>query len=71
MMADQRGLSFKTPAMYPIRVEGRLDKSQFDRIVGAQIALEAESMPNGVLVTSFTCQFINQSALIRGAESTL
>ena len=45
--------------MYQIRVEGHLDKSQCDGISEAQIALEVESMPNGVLVTAFTCQFIN------------
>lgn len=60
-MAAHSGLRLETTARYEIRIQGYLDRTQFDRLGGAE--LYAERTPEGADVTVFIGEFIDQAAL--------
>jgi hypothetical protein len=67
-MSTPRGLTFDTPSVYRIRVQGFLDRSWSDRMNGVDIRVR--NRPDGASMTVLTGHFIDQAALA-GVLSTL
>jgi hypothetical protein len=67
-MPNPRGLTFDTPAVYRIGVQGFLDKSWSDRMNGVNIRVR--NRPDGASVSVLTGRFIDQAALA-GVINTL
>ena len=67
-MPTLKGLTFDTPAVDRIRVQGFLDKSWSDRMNGVEIRVR--NRPDGAPVTVLTGRFIDQTALA-GVLNTL
>ena len=67
-MPTPRGLTFDTPGVYRIGVQGYLDKSWSDRMNGVDIRVR--ELPDAAPVTLLTGRFVDQAALA-GVLSTL
>ena len=67
-MPTPKSLTFDTPAVYRIGVQGFLDKSWSDRMNG--VAIRVRNRPDGAPMTVLTGQFIDQAALA-GVLNTL
>ena len=67
-MPSPKGLTFDTPAVYRIGVQGFLDKSWSDRMNGVDIRTRKRSA--GAPVTVLTGHFVDQAALA-GVLNTL
>ena len=67
-MPSPKGLTFDTPAVYRIGVQGFLDKSWSDRMNGVDIRTRNRS--DGAPVTVLTGHFVDQAALA-GVLNTL
>jgi hypothetical protein len=67
-MPIPKGLTFDTPAVYRIGVQGFLDKSWSDRMNGVDIRVR--SLPDKASVTVLTGHFVDQAALA-GVINTL
>jgi hypothetical protein len=67
-MPIPKGLTFDTPAVYRIGVQGFLDKSWSDRMNGVDIRVQ--DLPDEAPVTVLTGYFIDQTALA-GVLNTL
>jgi hypothetical protein len=67
-MPTPQGLTFDTPAVYRIGVQGFLDKSWSDRMNGVHIRVR--NRPDEAPVTVLTGQFVDQAALA-GVLNTL
>jgi len=67
-MLTSKSLTFDTPAVYRIGVQGSLDKSWSDRMNGVDI--REQELPDEAPVTILIGHFIDQAALA-GVLSTL
>jgi hypothetical protein len=67
-MPTPKGLTFDTPAVYQIGVQGCLDRSWSDRMNGVEICVQ--SPPDEAPMTLLTGRFIDQAALA-GVLNTL
>ena len=67
-MPIPKGLTFDTPAVYRIRVQGFLDRSWSDRMNGVDIRVR--NRPDRAPVTVLTGHFVDQAALA-GVINTL
>ena len=67
-MPTPKGLTFDTPGVYRIGVQGYLDKSWSDRMNGVDIRVQ--ELPDAAPVTLLTGRFVDQAALA-GVLSTL
>ena len=67
-MPTPKGLTFDTPGVYQIGVQGSLDKSWSDRMNGVDIRVQ--ELPDAAPVTLLTGRFVDQAALA-GVLSTL
>ena len=67
-MPTSKGLTFDTPAVYRIGVQGFLDKSWSDRMNG--VGIREQELPDEAPVTMLIGHFIDQAALA-GVLSTL
>jgi hypothetical protein len=67
-MPTPKGLTFDTPAVYRIGVQGCLDNSWSDRMNGVEIRVQSRS--DEAPVTLLTGRFIDQAALA-GVLNTL
>jgi hypothetical protein len=67
-MPRKKGLTFETPGVYRISVQGFVDESWSDRMNGVEIRVQ--DLPDEAPVTLLTGRFIDQAALA-GALSTL
>jgi hypothetical protein len=67
-MPSPKGLTFATPGIYQIRVQGCLDESWSDRMNGVDIRVQ--DLPDEAPVTVLTGYFIDQTALA-GVLNTL
>jgi len=67
-MPSPKGLTFGTPAVYQIGVQGCLDESWSDRMNGVDIRVQ--NLPDTAPVTLLTGRFVDQAALA-GVLSTL
>ena len=67
-MPTPKGLTFDTPGVYQIGVQGYLDKSWSDRMNSVDIRVR--ELPDAAPVTLLTGRFVDQAALA-GVLSTL
>jgi len=67
-MLTSKSLTFDTPAVYRIGVQGSLDKSWSDRMNGVEIRVR--NRRDGAPVTVLTVRFVDQAALA-GVLNTL